>query len=91
LVGRLPLNLLKPTKPVNPESYGHLRPLLSVDSGAQDGVYGSGVFPFRISVPLLMPTLNESRIRAAKPAEKPYKLFDEGGLSLLVTPAGGRL
>jgi integrase len=38
-----------------------------------------------------MPTLNESRIRAAKPAEKPYKLFDERGLFMLVTPAGGRL
>jgi integrase len=38
-----------------------------------------------------MPTLNESRIRAAKPANKPYKLFDERGLFLLVTPAGGRL
>jgi hypothetical protein len=32
-----------------------------------------------------------SRIRAAKPAGKPYKLFDERGLFLLVTPAGGRL
>ena len=38
-----------------------------------------------------MPTLSESRIRAAKPAAKPYKLFDERGLFLLVTPAGGRL
>ncbi|MGH8296524.1 MAG: tyrosine-type recombinase/integrase [Steroidobacteraceae bacterium] len=38
-----------------------------------------------------MPTLYETRIRAAKPAEKPYKLFDERGLFLLVTPAGGRL
>jgi len=38
-----------------------------------------------------MPTLNESRIRAAKSAAKPYKLFDERGLFLLVTPAGGRL
>lgn len=38
-----------------------------------------------------MPTLHETRIRAAKPAEKPYKLFDERGLFLLVTPAGGRL
>ena len=27
-----------------------------------------------------MPTLYETRIRAAKPAEKPYKLFDERGL-----------
>jgi integrase len=38
-----------------------------------------------------MPILNESRIRAAKPAEKPYKLFDERGLFMLVTPTGGRL
>ena len=38
-----------------------------------------------------MPTLHESRIRAAKPTEKPYKLFDERGLFLLVTAAGGRL
>lgn len=38
-----------------------------------------------------MPTLYETRIRAARPAEKPYKLFDERGLFLLVTPAGGRL
>ena len=38
-----------------------------------------------------MPTLHETRIRAAKPAERPYKLFDERGLFLLVTPAGGRL
>ena len=38
-----------------------------------------------------MPALNESRIGAAKPTEKPYKLFDERGLFLLVTPAGGRL
>jgi hypothetical protein len=38
-----------------------------------------------------MATLNEARIRAAKPAAKPYKLFDERGLFLLVTLAGGRL
>jgi integrase len=38
-----------------------------------------------------MPLLNETRIRAAKPTEKPYKLFDERGLFMLVTPAGGRL
>jgi hypothetical protein len=38
-----------------------------------------------------VPTLSESRIRTAKPAAKPYKLFDERGLFLLVTPAGGRL
>lgn len=38
-----------------------------------------------------MPLLTEARIRAAKPAEKPYKLFDERGLFMLVTTAGGRL
>src|ERR1700730_8350460 len=44
-----------------------------------------------MSIPLFMPTLTELRVRAAKPAEKPYKLFDERGLFMLVTPAGGRL
>ena len=38
-----------------------------------------------------MPNLNEARIRAAMPREKPYKLFDERGLFMLVTPTGGRL
>ena len=38
-----------------------------------------------------MATLTEMRVRAAKPAEKPYKLFDERGLFMLVTTAGGRL
>jgi integrase len=38
-----------------------------------------------------MPLLTETRIRAAKPADKPYKLFDERGLFMLVTTAGGRL
>ncbi|MEJ1960960.1 MAG: integrase arm-type DNA-binding domain-containing protein [Gammaproteobacteria bacterium] len=38
-----------------------------------------------------MSELNESRIRAAKPKEKPYKLRDGRGLHLLVTPAGARL
>lgn len=38
-----------------------------------------------------MPTLTESAIRGAKPKDKAYKLFDERGLFLLVTPPGGRL
>ena len=38
-----------------------------------------------------MPVLNEVRIRAIRPKDRPYKLFDERGLFLLVTPAGGRL
>jgi integrase len=35
--------------------------------------------------------LSETKIRGAKAREKPYKLFDERGLFLLVTPVGGRL
>jgi integrase len=38
-----------------------------------------------------MAVLTETRIRTAKPAEKPYKLFDERGLYLHVAPTGGRL
>jgi hypothetical protein len=38
-----------------------------------------------------MAILSDTRIRAAKPMEKPYKLFDERGLYLLVTPSGTRL
>lgn len=34
--------------------------------------------------------LTDNAIRSAKPREKPYKLFDERGLFLLVTPSGGR-
>jgi hypothetical protein len=35
-----------------------------------------------------MPTLTEAQIRAAKPRGKPYKLFDERGLFLLlINPA----
>lgn len=35
--------------------------------------------------------LNDAAIRSAKAREKAYKLFDGGGLFLLVTPAGGKL
>jgi hypothetical protein len=35
--------------------------------------------------------LTETAIRSAKPREKPYKLFDERGLYLLMAPTGGRL
>jgi len=38
-----------------------------------------------------MAILSDTRIRAAKPLERPYKLFDERGLYLLVTPTGNRL
>uniref|UniRef100_E6Q034 Putative integrase n=1 Tax=mine drainage metagenome TaxID=410659 RepID=E6Q034_9ZZZZ len=35
--------------------------------------------------------LTDTEIRRSKPALKPYKLADGGGLHLLVTPSGGRL
>lgn len=35
--------------------------------------------------------LTVTSIRKAKPVSKPFKLFDERGLFLLVTPAGGKL
>ncbi|HTT06192.1 MAG TPA: integrase arm-type DNA-binding domain-containing protein, partial [Steroidobacteraceae bacterium] len=38
-----------------------------------------------------MPNLTDTDLRAAKPKDKPYKLRDEKGLHLLVTPSGGRL
>ena len=38
-----------------------------------------------------MGKLTDSAIKNIKPAEKPIKLFDGGGLFLLVTPAGGKL
>jgi Arm DNA-binding domain len=34
--------------------------------------------------------LTDTQCRKAKPADKPYKLTDGGGLHLYVTPAGGR-
>jgi integrase len=37
-----------------------------------------------------MPPLSDTKIRAAKPSPKAYKLFDGGGLYLLVDPSGGR-
>ena len=38
-----------------------------------------------------MAFLTETRIRAARAFDRPYKLFDERGLFMLVTPPGGRL
>lgn len=35
--------------------------------------------------------LNDTKVRNAKPRESAFKLYDERGLFLLVTPAGGRL
>lgn len=38
-----------------------------------------------------MPELSAAKVKAAKPREKAYKLFDEKGLYLLVRPNGSRL
>ncbi len=35
--------------------------------------------------------LSEAAIRAAKPREAQFKLFDEGGLFMIVKPSGGKL
>ena len=35
--------------------------------------------------------LSDTAIRNAKPDAKPHKLYDDGGLFLLITPAGGKL
>jgi integrase len=40
---------------------------------------------------MLRRSLNDTKVRAAKPQEKQFKLFDERGLFLLVTPTGGKL
>ena len=37
-----------------------------------------------------MPVLNDTTIRAAAPGEKPYKLFDRGGLHLLISGTSKR-
>jgi integrase len=38
-----------------------------------------------------MPQISELKIRASKPKEKSYKVWDDRGLYMLVTPTGGRL
>ncbi len=35
-------------------------------------------------------TLSDNKCRSAKPAERPYKLFDGNGLFLYITPTGGK-
>lgn len=36
-------------------------------------------------------TLTDNRCKSARPSDKPYKLFDGGGLHLFVTPTGSRI
>lgn len=41
--------------------------------------------------PLRTMPLTEPELRSAKPAARPYKLYDSEGLFLVVTPAGGKI
>jgi hypothetical protein len=50
-----------------------------------------GVFPISMNSRVKTMALTDTEIRRSKPAEKPYKLSDTGGLHLLVSPAGSRL
>ena len=42
-------------------------------------------------MPKRIKLLSEVKVRNAKPQKYEYKLFDGGGLFLLVTPPGGKL
>jgi integrase len=42
-------------------------------------------------MPKRITPLTDTKVRTIKPAEKPKKIFDGGGLFLLVTPTGGKL
>lgn len=76
--------------PENKAFWFHCVPLLSIDSLAHAGVsLGVGTWiTLRFGVTGML--LTELQIRSAKAAEKPIKLFDSGGLYLLVNPNGSR-
>lgn len=42
-------------------------------------------------MPKIIAPLSETKINKTKPQEKDFKLYDGGGLYLLITPAGGKL
>jgi hypothetical protein len=42
-------------------------------------------------MPKIIRKLSEAEVRNAKHKEKPYKLFDEGGIVLLVRPTGTKV
>jgi integrase len=78
--------------PENPANPAYLRLELSIDRIAQSGVHGRGLSEVDQQIPQLsMPALSEAKIRGARPKERAYKVFDERGLFMLVTPTGGRL
>ena len=60
-----------------------------IDIQKMMGVTSGVTYPTSKHLPLPMP-LTDIAISSAKPTEKPYKLYDEGGLFLIVTPNGGK-
>ena len=42
-------------------------------------------------MPKIKPKLTEMQIKNAKPKAAPYKLYDEGGLCLLIRPTGTKV
>ena len=42
-------------------------------------------------MPRIIKPLTAAQVKNAKAQDKPYKLYDGGGLFLLVTPAGSKL
>jgi Arm DNA-binding domain len=67
--------------------YRLLRELVEIH--VRVGVMFGVAFERRFELPQTMP-LTDTAIRRATAKNKPYKLFDSGGLFLLVTPAGGK-
>ncbi len=57
--------------------------------GALLGAYGPSIVPMPLKRSAM--PLSDVEIRNAKPAEKPVRLFDGGGLYLEVSPTGGKL
>lgn len=61
---------------------------------SSDHISNNGVLlglgtPYESKVPLM--PLTDAKLRAAKPADKPYKLFDTNGLFVKITPSGSKL
>jgi len=79
-----------PTRPVSPAASGDVTKTLEFPANSALLSPGQGHIRDRES-DTPTPVLNEARIRASRPKDRPYKVFDERGLFMLVTPSGGRL
>jgi len=65
----------------------------SSTSGTFGGLFYHEKPPKKEEVPMpkRITPLSEIKVRTAQPKEAEYKIFDGGGLFLLVTPSGGKL